>query len=470
MIARRVPQVAATAGLAMLAFVVVVASSVSLKAAALLIPAMAVGAAVLLAPMAGMALLVGFAQMDALASLASQALPLSFYKLLTLATLAGFGLASFSVPRRMRLGARTAEARFVVLYVLAMALSFLMSEFKGASLEYLVGIYSAILLFFLILFLIDRPERLELLVWALVGSGLVAASFVLAETFLGIRLVATSEAAVTAQFEGQNRSAGASNFNPTTAAHMLAATTVLAGVLFVRSPRLRWLSGLTLLLGLPAVVLTFARSAAIAMALTVLVFAILNRRHRAFPFVLMTLVLAIAAAIPFVPPLFWERMATLTDFGLDRTLLRRVSYNVIGLHLWIEHPILGIGPGNYPFHYTMPEFRWMPGRELPPRQLHNTYMEVATETGIIGVSLFLAAVLSSLRRAVIAARCAVAGISPMAEALAYGFATFLAASVFMPNEDTKFMWIFAGLCVVAGQIADRQARAAREADEQGYLP
>ena len=148
-------------------------------------------------------------------------------------------------------------------------------------------------------------------------------------------------------------------------------------------------------------VFTFARSAVIAFLVMLLIFAFQNRRIRMMPFAIIVVIGVAVISIPFVPDLFWQRMATLLDFSLDRTLFRRISYNLIGLRLWSEHPLFGIGPGNFPFYYIDAEFRYYPGRvSFVPRQLHNSYLEVATEMGLLGITTFVMVMLSSLRRGV----------------------------------------------------------------------
>ena len=436
-----------------LAFALIIASGISLKIGAVLLPALAIGSFLMVAPMFGLVLLTMLAQLDAVGNLVSGMLPISLYKLLTISTLGGFALMSYRQSRDQRLGPPTREMRYAVMFGLIMGLSFLLCTYKGPAVGHIIGFVSSMLLFFLIVTMVDTPKKLEILVWTLLLSGFFSSIIVLAESFLGIRLLSTSTAAATASFEGQARSAGASDYNPTTAAHMLLATTVLAGVLFVHHRRMRWLSFLALMVGIPALVMTFARSAVIALGVIAVIFAWHNRHHKYFALTLCLIALVLAAALPFVPPLFWERMATLVNIGLDRTLLRRISYNIIGLQLWSQHPLLGIGPGNFPSYYSSAEFRWFPGREPMPRQLHNTYLEVATETGILGITAFLAVMISALRRAAQAAAAQFGAVSSLARALAYAFGAFLVASVFMPNEDTKFMWIMPGLCVAALRIA-----------------
>ncbi len=446
-----------------LAFSVVVATSISTMIGAILLPALVIGIYLIFLPFAGLILLTVFAQLDAIGNLASGFLPISLYKILTITTLCGFGLMSFRQTRDLRLGPPTQEMRYAVLFGLIMGMSFLFCKYPSPGLTHIIGFVSVMLLFFLIIVMVDTPQKLEILMWVLLLSGFFSSIIVLLETFLGIRLLSSSQAAATASFEGQARSAGASDYNPTTAAHMLLATTIIAGVMLVQHPRMRWLSFLALVVGIVALVLTFARSAVVAFAVIAVIFAWQNRQHKLFAFSLCLILLVMAAAVPFVPDLFWTRMWTLVDIGLDRTLLRRISYNLIGLELLAQHPILGIGPGNFPFYYASDEFRWFPGREPLPRQLHNTYLEVAAETGLLGLSAFLAVMISSLRRAVQAAAANVGSVSAMARALSYAFGAFLVASVFMPNEDTKFMWILPGLCVASWRLAVFDRRPDRAA-------
>jgi O-antigen ligase len=199
----------------------------------------------------------------------------------------------------------------------------------------------------------------------------------------------------------------------------------------------------------------------VAMAVIAAAIAIFYRRSRFFPLALMTVVLIVGAALPFVPATYWERMQTLLDFNADRTLWRRLSYNIIGVQLLATHPLFGIGPGNFPLYYIDEAFRWFPGREPVPRQLHNTYLEVAAETGLLGLFCFLGVLFSSVRGSVAMTYSRLAGLRRSARALAFAFPAFLIASVFMPNEDTKYMWLLAGLGCAILNVGRREAGAGR---------
>lgn len=452
------------AGLGVLALVVTVSAAGSLKVSAALVPGLAAGGYLVLHPFAALVLLVTFSHLDAIASLLSQALPLSAFKLLSVVGLGGLLLMGYRKPRVLRLGPPGLTRSLVILFLIWLVLSFLTCKYPEAGRPHLTGFASVIVLFFLITALTGTAARLRLLVWVLTGTGFVSALFVLAENLLGVRLVATETAAITAEFEGQARSSGASNYNPTTASHMMLATVVIAIVLFCEHPRWRLFSGLVVLVGMAALVLSLARSAAIAFALTGMVYLWSNRRHRLFPLAMAGLLLSAAAAVPFIPEIFWERMGTIFEQGTDRTLLRRLSYNLIGVQLLWENPLLGVGPGNYPEYYAGDEFRWYPGREPVPRRLHNSYMEIAAELGLVGLALFAGVIGSALKAGLQAARAGVPEVSVFARAVTYGFGAFLVASLFMPNADTKFMWILPALCVAARNLCQALPDSGAEAD------
>src|SRR5690606_25368942 len=73
------------AGFLLLSLIIVAMGSASLMLSAALVPGLVIGAAIACQPFAGLVLLVVFAQLDAVANIVSQALPISLYKLLTLA-------------------------------------------------------------------------------------------------------------------------------------------------------------------------------------------------------------------------------------------------------------------------------------------------------------------------------------------------------------------------------------------------
>lgn len=410
-------------------------------------------------PYLGVLGLIVFAHLDGISARMSKFLPLSFYELLAVGTIGAILLTKRFEPKAPDHALSLRAGNLGVLFMLAAIISGLMSADRGASFDRIQDFLIVFVIFLLVLTSAVTVERVKAAAWVLIGTGGVSALVVIADTILGTTLISTSEAATTAQWEGNARSSGASNMNPTTAAHMQLATTFIAAVFFVHEPRWRWLSGLALALGAIALLFTFARSALIAGVIAGAVLALSLRRARLFALAAFGGVGLVVLALPFVPEAYYDRIATLGNFSLDRTLLRRVSYILIGFDLWTQNPLLGIGPGNYPAQYAGFEYRFMPGREPVPRQLHNSYVEVLVENGIIGFSLFLAFILTAFTAAFAAGRAVVGDASLLAKAFAYGFLAFLIGSIFMPNEDTKFMWILPALCLAAVRLMPKGSAA-----------
>jgi O-antigen ligase len=65
----------------------------------------------------------------------------------------------------------------------------------------------------------------------------------------------------------------------------------------------------------------------------------------------------------------------------------RVAHWYVGIQMFINHPWLGVGIGNYQFDYA----QYAPGIfVLPLGHAHNYYINIAAETGIVGLFCFLA--------------------------------------------------------------------------------
>jgi len=71
------------------------------------------------------------------------------------------------------------------------------------------------------------------------------------------------------------------------------------------------------------------------------------------------------------------------DWAAQRKILSRDA-----LHMWLEHPWLGVGIGDfetaYPQYQSYPTDQWID-------HAHNDYIEAAAETGVLGALLILAA-------------------------------------------------------------------------------
>ncbi|MCE8514349.1 O-antigen ligase family protein [Ruegeria pomeroyi] len=441
-------------------------SAVLTAAAALSGPALAAGLlatalggfAVLGNTVLGAYLLVALAQLDGIALLVDQRLPISLFKAVTALVLLSLVLTVRRHPLmqgRLRL---SPTAMFTLLFAIWLCVSYLASDWQSYSYDHTKGFLQTLLLVPILGLTVTSPRHLRRMVLVIAASGAISAVFVILETVFGLRLLPYADEGDVAAWLGAVRSAGASAYNPTTSSHLMAVSLMLALVMALYDWRGRRLWVLISLLCLVALPMMGARSGAIAVAMGIGLIGFRMRHHRLFPVVALGALAALVVAVLNAPDTLVERFGVLGDFlgegdTSDRSLLRRLSYNQIGLALWAEHPVTGLGPGAYPVNYASDAFRWYPGREAEARQLHNAYLEVAVETGIVGIALFLGALLSAAWAALKAGLHPVTETQVLAQALGVAMAVFMFASLFMPNEDIKYTWILAALCARAAQLA-----------------
>jgi O-antigen ligase len=108
-----------------------------------------------------------------------------------------------------------------------------------------------------------------------------------------------------------------------------------------------------------------------------------------------------AASIPITPENF--------------AVVERMAHWQAGWHMFEDHPVTGVGTGNfnarYPDYYVRETFRVSQGHA------HNFYIHMLAENGLVGLAIYLTLILSF---AFVALRVALASRDPLAGALALG--------------------------------------------------
>lgn len=222
--------------------------------------------------------------------------------------------------------------------------------------------------------------------------------------------------------------------------------------------RLAWLAAAALIFC--GMTLTFSRGAFVALALSVplaLLAGLLRWRHVA---VVAIALLATLALLPHQA----ERVASvgrvalqaagITPAGMHNadsaTRGRMTEMQAAGL-MFLEHPVLGVGPGLAP-HFYVDYARAVGGKVRPGRRrTHNLYLQLAAETGLVGLAAFASTIVLMLRALLRAAdhwgRASASG--RMAAGLALALVVFLATSLFLHAAYIRYFWLLAGLCASA---------------------
>jgi putative inorganic carbon (hco3(-)) transporter len=191
----------------------------------------------------------------------------------------------------------------------------------------------------------------------------------------------------------------------------------------------------------------------------------------------MSVLAVLAVIVVLVPAASWHRLGSITTLTttivesdqrgqpsvsgskLDRlasiSAVQRFDILKVGLHIAASHPVLGVGIGGY----REANLRYAP--ELGDRDAHNTYVNLAAETGFPGLLLWLGLVRSVLvrvrsRRAQLAADDRTIQVFWI-ERVVIGF---LVAGFFATSADLTMLYLFLGILWAASNVLGRDANEA----------
>ncbi len=167
----------------------------------------------------------------------------------------------------------------------------------------------------------------------------------------------------------------------------------------------------------------------------------------------LVVVVPILLAIGVVASGAGERFGAIPDVlrpqeARDASIRGRASEALVAVDMFRDHPITGIGAGEYSRNYAVYAPR-IGLDERPVREPHNSYLEMAAESGILGAGAFallvgagIASGLSARRRLVDAGRHIDAGL---AAAAVSGLAGYALAAIFLHQGFPQYLWLVLGL-------------------------
>jgi len=338
---------------------------------------------------------------------------LSLY-LLALA-LAVASLAIAVLRGRLHLG-RSPMYLLMALLIVAFATSLIASSIQGLALTTSVERIKDVVFFFTVLFIVRLTRRYGTVAAVMVAIVAVLAGLTVVQqyllhnstTFAGFSKipVGLDAGAATVRHSGPEADV---NFWGRTIVLFFPLAAVLA--VYARGvQRWAWAIAVAGLAG--GEYLTQSRGGMLAFgAECVLLLLVLVHKHRKALF----LVPVAAVGLALVPGVS-SRLGTLTELTrstsstTDPSLVGRIAAGQIGLAMFEDHPVTGIGAGNFETvepHYIRRPGITNPGMVIAP---HNLYLEIAAEQGIVGLTawaLFYAgAVFVALRGALLSRRLA----------------------------------------------------------------
>jgi O-antigen ligase len=287
------------------------------------------------------------------------------------------------------------------------------------------------------------------LAWGVIAGGLAEALLGCAQLVAGAGALGPSSASVRVfgTFDQPNPYGGYLN---------LALPVALALALYGRDLRMRWIAGGASLLLLFAQYLAGSRGALLGLVAAVVVIVGVGWRVERWAVraaLIGAPIIAVAWVTHLIPLSIQNALLAqfrLSDVSLSAQVndsnfstIERLAHWVAGIRMFRAHPVLGVGAGNYSAAY--PRYQ-VPGWDESLTHAHNYYINVAAETGALGLLAFLAVVVAALYLAWRATRATDthragqgALIGTNARALAIGFAAVLVALCVHNLTDDLFV-------------------------------
>jgi len=183
-----------------------------------------------------------------------------------------------------------------------------------------------------------------------------------------------------------------------------------------------------------ALVITFSRAGLIGFFVMILIMTLKAKRKMKASFLLL---LALIILINVLPGKVWERFEKTNIEGPSSdgdiaSTKRRLMLAKAAVKMFVDHPLFGVGVGNYYFECKKYEPIWA-GRA------HSMYLETLAELGIVGFFLFLCMLFYTFRslQRIINSK---SNLNAYASGLYVGLTGFLIAALFFHAQHEKVLW------------------------------
>lgn len=359
-----------------------------------------------------------------------------------------------------------------------------------------------LVLFFLLTNVIRDSATLRRATWALLLAGALMASFSLLQkvthteqkTYGGFALMDRGPEHTPQEEETLQRQRAAGKIEPggelvgqARAGGPVDASNLYAEILMVLLPfaalqfrteasrKLRVLAVIVAGLIFGGLLLTFSRGcilAAIVVAVLMCGMGLLRFRQ------LLTAAAAVGLLIAVLQPTVVTRMLSLEELGTlfsgsdasdktpDSSMVLRYELDLAAWRVFVSHPILGVGPGQFVPYYSMDYVNRVGMHQLTKGyQAHNVYFQALAETGLIGTVCFVSILTSILWGLWTEWKSSLRGHPEIALTSSAFFLSLVAlsiASLFSPMTDQRYFWLMLALCSAAGRILHRRCEQQAE--------
>ena len=223
--------------------------------------------------------------------------------------------------------------------------------------------------------------------------------------------------------------------------------------------------------------LAYSRGAAVGFVLMMLIMVFMRYIKIWQVGIVVVLLAVVLAAVPTYATRLTSLQTLAASFSDDSggvanadgaTLSRLTEMGAAGL-VFLDHPILGVGPGLFPLYYQ--DYADLIGlRTLnQDRQAHDLYVSIAAETGGLGLACFLVIIIMTLRGLARTRKRWLQEepeIANMATAYMLSIVTYLTTGIFLHFAFIRYFWLVMALAAAVIYIADRRALADQKRNQE----
>jgi putative inorganic carbon (hco3(-)) transporter len=216
-------------------------------------------------------------------------------------------------------------------------------------------------------------------------------------------------------------------------------------------------------------VLGFSRGAAVgfALMLIILLFLRLIKLYQLAGFIV------VAALVITLMPQYTLRLLSLQsltslfseDSGagqVDSAISGRATEMLAAYNVFKDHPILGVGPGQFKYYSKEYGDDLEPGLLVGTREAHSLYLGIASELGIPGILTFMAILFVTLRN-LYRTRHKTPSIANLATAFMLVIISFMTTGIFLHLSYVRYFALMLALASVASIISPQDPPPHREA-------
>mgnify|MGYP001171623153 CR=1 FL=1 len=324
----------------------------------------------------------------------------------------------------------------LILFLLIILLSSVLAYFPSVSYENLDKYYLWVIIYFLIINIVNTRKRFFILICVfLLASFKISASLSIAWAKRGFSFTDWGLQGPPGFFQNSGE----------LAIQMLVFWPIAWAFAHSVKPFVsKWWYRALMLMPLTAIMVVLGASSRGGQLALIVQILFMNYRTILKPRVIIAMVVALTLIWTFVPNQQKERFQAM---GEDETSRQRLLYWENGVEMIKENPLLGVGYYNFASYFSRyyPEDVILHKVELP----HNIFVQVGTDTGLVGLSVFFALLLTTYGKAkkLELNGCALKGSEMIGRCANVSLLGFIVAGQFVTVTYYPYLWIHCALLV-----------------------